>query len=671
MCLIIFLPVFGQTEKGVELREVTVNGSRMINKPDGMLVIPTREIIESAQNGYDLLARLSLPEIEVDAMMYTVKSLMNLGVVQLRINGIVVSHSDMLSLDPKLVKNIKLVNRPGVRYGQDISYVIDINMRRSDAGWGVGVGLQNTLTSYFGNNNVYVKRNIGKSEFKFDYINGYNSTHNNKNISRKSYLLNDGSTYSVERKDLDTFNRQFTQYWSGRYNWVDSTATVFQADFSVAYNNAPGNYSRYQLTDGQTNIYNTHNNSSSWMPALDLYFSRQFTDRQSLTANATLSAITTDAYSEMNEGGRYAYDIDGKVWSLNSEAIYNIQLKPFSWSSGVQMDWSYTRNHYTGDVNALNGMHKSTLYLFSEIQGNIGKLYYQAGLGTSRYRYSQGDNYYARWFFRPKVSLTYAFSREYQLSYTISHSQYLSQIAMFNNTRIRQNSMEWTVGNPELHAYSRLEQSLRFNVSKQRWGNYLTVFTRFNNNTNMAHYERTDDNQFLYYQYNQGYINLLNIYNYTQIHLIPKHLTVTLQNTLYQVWNKADDYAHNSTCYQFGLSLQAYLKNWTLSYNGNTGMTLIEGESRMYNPAMSNLSVGYRWKNCQVSLSWTHPFEAHPSSYHTEYLNDLVSGRTENFNSDNGNRLTLNFTWNLNKGRRYQDIKRKESRKNTDAGILK
>jgi hypothetical protein len=52
-------------------------------------------------------------------------------------------------------------------------------------------------------------------------------------------------------------------------------------------------------------------------------------------------------------------------------------------------------------------------------------------------------------------------------------------------------------------------------------------------------------------------------------------------------------------------------------------------------------------------------------------LNRYVSGRTDLINDDMGNRLTLNFTWRLSRGRRYHDIQRREARKETDAGILR
>jgi hypothetical protein len=121
-------------DKEVTLGEVSVSAARVVSKPDGQLIIPEQHVLESARNGYDLLSQLGLSGIQVDEGNHTVKSLQMLGDVQIRINGIVAKVSDMLSLDPKLVKIIRFITRPGVRYGDGIAYVIYISTRRSDVG---------------------------------------------------------------------------------------------------------------------------------------------------------------------------------------------------------------------------------------------------------------------------------------------------------------------------------------------------------------------------------------------------------------------------------------------------------------------------------------------------------------------------------------------------------
>lgn len=69
--------------------------------------------------------------------------------------------------------------------------------------------------------------------------------------------------------------------------------------------------------------------SSDFSPTLDLYFFHQLGKHQSVTANVVGSSIYTDkrGYNGEEEGD-YAYEVNGRTWSLESEAIYENKLKP-------------------------------------------------------------------------------------------------------------------------------------------------------------------------------------------------------------------------------------------------------------------------------------------------------------------------------------------------------
>lgn len=122
-------------DTAVVLKGVTVEAARVTFRPDGRHIIPSVAQRASASNGYALLHLLSLPQLQVDAVRHTIADRLNRGEVQLRINGALASKSDLTALDPKRVTSIDYIDNPGVRYGQDIAFVIDIHTRRSDAGY--------------------------------------------------------------------------------------------------------------------------------------------------------------------------------------------------------------------------------------------------------------------------------------------------------------------------------------------------------------------------------------------------------------------------------------------------------------------------------------------------------------------------------------------------------
>ena len=84
----------------------------------------------------------------------------------------------------------------------------------------------------------------------------------------------------------------------------------------------PGDFSQKQIVDGaQTYTALEQQQSQSSSPVLDLYSFQQFTPRQSLTLTAVGTYIGTRSSDSYDEGSPYRYDVDGRTYSLLSEAI--------------------------------------------------------------------------------------------------------------------------------------------------------------------------------------------------------------------------------------------------------------------------------------------------------------------------------------------------------------
>ena len=134
---LLFLPLLAamiavhaqDVKEGETLQEVTVKGSKVVQRVDGQTIYPTRQQLESSTNGYSLLSKLALPHLRIDPVMHTITALSNLGSVQVRINDIVASKEDLLALDMKAVQHIDYIDNPGVRYGEGVAYVVNIIQR--------------------------------------------------------------------------------------------------------------------------------------------------------------------------------------------------------------------------------------------------------------------------------------------------------------------------------------------------------------------------------------------------------------------------------------------------------------------------------------------------------------------------------------------------------------
>lgn len=658
-------------DKTITFDEVTVKSAKVVNKSDGMIIYPTETQKQASNNGYSILEKFTLANLRIDNINHTVTAIDNRGSVQLRVNGIVVGKQEMLALNPKDIAKIDFINNPGVRYGESIAYVIDIVTRRSESGYTIGTDVTSALTTLQGDGSVYGKWNRGKSEWSLSYdVSGY-KTKGEKSKQLAEYTLTDGSIYTIERNDVESLRKAIAHNTKLTYNWSDSTATVFQTSLSGAFNNTPDNYNIKYITDGSRQYQATsREKNKSLSPVLDIYFFRQLTARQSITANAVGTYISTQTSSYYDEGTSYKYDVDGKTASLLTEIFYENRLKPFTFSTGLNNSYKYIKNDYLGDASALTKTNNNRLYAFAEIKGLFRPLRYTLGAGASYIYYTQNGHRYNFWTFRPKASLTYNLNNNMQLSYTYQMWDRVSRIAMTSDAMVRTNSMEWTVGNPDLKPSHDMEHRLQFSYNNNRLQTFFVVYFKQCLKPNMAHYERTDDNQFIYTQINQKEIDALNVMAYASYWLLPEKLQIAANGGIYRCFNFGYDYTHCYTSWFYASSITAYLGHFTLQGYIDNGNRFFEGESKSFSGAYSVLKAAYSWRDLQFSLSWTNPFNKKYKSYENELLNRNLYKHTIGYSKDSGNLVTLNVSWRLSRGNKHKSAEKKINLSDTDNGIM-
>lgn len=654
------------------LQEVEIQGARVVNKVDGKLYYSTEQQKNASATGYDILQRLSLPNILVNETTRTVSTLNNKGEVQLRINDIKVSKAEMLALDPKDISRIDFIDNPGVRYGEGIAYVINIMTRRNDSGHTLGTNLSQALTAAKGDYAVFGKWNKGNSELSLNYDFDYKDFKGNRTEETADYTLNDGSTHTIVRNDKASRSRDFDNSVQLKYNLADSATYVFQATLETAFSNTPANYNQKDIIDGTTHYTAIQRNKThDFAPSLDLYFHRQITPQQSFTLNAVGTYIGTSSTNSYDEGTPYQYAVDGKTYSLMSEAIYENKLKPFTLSAGINHKLKYTRNEYTGDAASLNNMHSQSLYAFAQIRGRMSRLGYALGIGMTNLRYRQQQYRYNFFVFRPKASLTYDLTSALQLNYTFEMDSHVSRIAMISDATIRNNSMEWTLGNPDLRPNRKIEHTLRLSYDKPRWSSYIEGVYRQHPHPNMAVYERTDDDRFIYTQRNQKAIDFIYLSAYANYWLIPQKLTLMAYGGINRCMNFGDDYTHCLTSWDCTLSATAYLGSLTLSAYTNNGWRFIEGETKGRNASYTALRATYNLQQWQFSLTWAYPFNGSCKQYKSEILSRYLHKKTTLYSQDLSNYLSLTIAYRINKGRKYHEIERTIKQKDSETGIIK
>lgn len=665
-------PIYAQDSRTtMDLGEVTVKAAKTIQRADGQSIYPTDSQKKAASNGYGILQQLALPNLRIDAFAHAVTAIDGRGDVQLRINGVVVGKQEMMALNPTTISRIDFVDVPGLRYGEGVAYVVHIITQKADAGYTIAVDAASALTSRQGNGTAYAKRNKGRHELAISYdFNGYR-TDGTSSYEKADYTLKDGSIHTIERRDLENSNKSLQQGIKLSYNLTDSTTSVFQASLNESSGHTPGDFSIKDIVDKDQRYQATNRESRKWhSPVLDLYYFRQLTSRQSITANTVGTYLSTRAANFYDEGTPYSYHIKGHSWSAQSEVIYENKLKPFTLSTGLNHLYKHTRNHYTDDASAHTLTRHNKVYAFADIKGKIGSLRYAAGGGYSHINYRQREHQYRYDTFRAQGSFSYEF-KGFTLKYAGRLWDNVSRLAMTSDAVIRKNSMEWTVGNPDLKPNRNTDHELSIHYNHDRFNAFLSGYYKQCRHCNMAHYERTDDNRFIYTQTNQKEIDVLRLSAYASVWLIPEKLQVTAYGGLQRCFNYGHDYTHCYSAWFYACNAAAYLGKFTLFAYMDNGNKFLEGESKGVNKGQASLQIWYKHKDWQFGLAWDNPLCTKYKANVSEVLNTHLHKLYTLYNKDNGNRLTLNISWRLSKGKKHPSAQRKIHLEDTDNGIMK
>ncbi|MDD5784969.1 MAG: hypothetical protein PUD52_08540 [Prevotella sp.] len=660
----------------VQLQEVVVRGARVVNRIDGKLLFPSEEMTKSATSGYSLLKMLPLPNVKVDDINESITAANSLvGAVQVRINDVEASTADILSLQPKEVEKVEFIDRPGVRYGEGVGIVINIITKKVTAGYVIGASGTLMPKADMAKGNAYTKINSGKSELSLNYSGYYRHSKGMNKVEQADYLMEDNTYNKVERNTDDIINRNTSHEIQARYSMINARGTAFLTTLSTSIDNNPRNYNKTDVSysDGRNTTETIDNSEKTVCPLLDLYFKTNIGKSQSLIANATGAYTHTDYdYQFTSDKTSFGYNTLGKKWSLNSEAIYENRMKPFTLSAGLRYAQKYINNDYSGDAVFVSQIHASNVYAFSQIQGLLWKIGYMVGLGLSREYYRQGETMYDHVWLRPKLNLSMPISQSLMLNYTLTSSPASSKLQNMSGMSIITNEMEYSVGNPDLIMARRDDHTLTLSYQSPRLYTQLMTFYRHNDHPAMQHVYRTADGRFAKTFLEGRRIDMLMLQSYTNYDIIPQHLNAYLSAEMLSIWNDGQDYSHRLTSFNFNMGLTAWLGNWTFMATMDNGFHFMENEYEGRNIFSDYISVSYKLNNLTASLFCQNLFKSNGKIEEVENHNHLAHKLLVARNRDTSNCIGIKLAWTLSKGRKFKGIERDtDSLKDKETGVAK
>lgn len=659
--------------ESVKLDEVVVKGKNVTRKADRFIILPTEKMKRASRSAWDVLNMIKMPGTTIDRQNMIIKAIDGSAVL-LKINDIDATVQECQTIAPPDIKRIEFIDNPGARYSDsDIAYIVNILTKRNNTGGQAGIYENvalNTMSLY---TNAYVKVNNGPSQLGFRYNNKYRDYSN----SYTNTYLSDGKDIDIFRKGENAKYGYLEQNMTATYNYSkNDLALNCQLNYYIYGNSKQDNpqtiYQGNELIGNSIMSPKLRNHS----PNLDLFAMYKISDTQSLLFNAVGKYQWSKykyRYEENleDESLRYAYNVDGKRFSLITEMMYEQRFSPKAlWTIGARYKYSDTRNIYVEDISEKTKSKDHDLYAYTQLAGKIGGIDYMAGLGMTWIDYKESQATFHKVLFRPSARVRYSPFENVNLSYNISMLPVTPSLSTLSGITKRLTRYEVESGNASLRPYKYLKHRLMLSWNPSRW--YFQI--AYNQETSRSLYAPSmyaTDEAIVYQLVSFDKENIQKLEFYASYSIIKDMLSVEgyVSDDHYKYKLPNNQFRLHDTAY--GGKIAFYWKQFSASASLRHTPHTLFGMKSYYQESYSSIECSYKWKNWMFSLLAWNPFKSHVDSSGFEYQNGSLRKKEDFVIKDNANQFSICVAYDIEWGKSYKAAnKRLQNSDNVD-GIVK
>lgn len=676
------------TPQVTQLNELVVTGTRVNQRADKYIILPTTAEIDRASESVGLLSemKVKMPGLQVNEFLQRVT--IDGGAVIFQINGKEESFSKIRTLNHHDILRIEYRNTPDIRYAdRGAAGVINFVLKPRDEGGSLMVQSDNALTTLRSNTNISGTYYYKKSEWSLDFGNIWRK-------STKQYTVNDedyiGRENTISRRliGIPSSSRDFSNNVALGYTYMHNPGTMFMARLKFNSKDVTNNnYNRVKETEGErTSQYDKYNpnKTKATGSSMDLYFRKNLDKTQTLELNAS-GAMSSGDYTR---GMHYSYDngtkydqtnyTDNSSWATAVEAFYTLSFDNVTTSYGINYSHNHTSNKYSenGAQFEIDRLIRDNIYFYGNVVGNVKKFGYTLGIGGKYYHNdgNSGNDSYLR--FKAVATLNYRVNKHWSLNYMYMYSPEMPSLAAMNDEAHTIDDISIQVGNINIKPsiYQRNRLYILYNTGNfyaTAWGSY----SRTSNPINSVWYYEAEPAD-LYYRM---FINKVENGNYTDN--ISTQLDLSYQNLFDHLtlsatvgWDRfvISDVNEYNTLHKVkaGISANAYFGNWTIfaNYTIAPGYSL-DGRTFCREIRSDYFGAKYRWRHFSFGLQFTNMF-TRKGFYQETRTPSLVRPITSQFYiKDFANLIELNIVYRVNFGKDYNTAKRTLYNGGVDTGV--
>ena len=681
-------------EASTELSEVVVEGDAVIQKVDRQILLPNKEQLGASSDGMSLLQNLQIPRIVVNPADNTVKTLANQD-VQLRINGIEASNSEVMAINPKDVIRIEYHDQPGVRFN-GAAAVINYIVKHRDTGGNLMLNASNGVTMPgWGEYHLSGKVNFGKSSFSllthYSPRDIYWTRTNAETYNFSTGTIENREVGEPTRFKMNPVNIGLT------YNWTNGEKNMLQIalrDFMNFTPHSKTNRDSYLYQGTDSFAIHDHESSKSISPSLDIYYEHNLPDDNHLYFDLVGTYINSsnDRRFEQTPLGETVADttdvlsrVHGNKYSLIGEAIYEKDWDNIALTVGVRHNQQWMENTYLGSADATVNMTTAETYAFAEVQQRIKQFSYAAGIGAMHTYIEQGGQKSSNWIARPQLTLSYDFGKGVFWKYKGYVSGYQPSLSAMSDVAQQIDKYQIRQGNPNLKPVMFVANEMQLSwqskhVNLNLWANYSydhkpimdeTYELSTLSDSGLSTLSEAVSPMVVRTYANHRGFHRLQVAPSVQVRLLQNKLIFTVAPFANYYVSLGNSYTHKHFNPGVRASIMGMYKGWQFFGEVTTRYNNLWGETLEYGEFYHHIGVGYNADKWGFRAMLMNPFSVKGYSIETKDLSALAPNTQHAEMRDFRQMLILNFHCNLDFGSRASTRENKRiNNEDKENGIL-
>ncbi len=669
-------------KKSTQLSEVTVQGNPIIQKIDRMIVYPTKDVLKHSYDPYDVIGSMMIPRLRVNRVSKVLESAEG-GTVQIRINGIKASQTELMAIPAKEIIRIEVIDNPGMKYGEgNIGAIVDVVVKRRTTGGLVNLGGETCPYRLFAGYNFATKLNYKKSQWGLYYDNTLRDLTKIKRDADEVFNL--GENNVIHRIQEGTDGRRKYDFHNVRltYNYSNPNSYMLNITFQNNIRNSPKNDMLSKLYAPENDNYTFAEKKAetwSYTPSLDILFEKKLKHEQKLQFNVigtSIKDLSNSLYREYNNKHKdlvhIQSDAKSNKYSIWDEALYDKTFKNIVLSTGIRHYQMYAKTQYKGTNPITSSMHQMNSSAFFDLQGKVKSFGYLVSLSGMRSHFKEGDKGHTHYLFTPSVRINFVPHKDGWMQYSFNSGSTIPSLGSLTNVEQQVDSIQVQRGNPYLKTYRTYTNSLMYTYNKPKFASVLQLNHSYYDDPVMEEYF-AENNKLIRTENNQQYFQTFAVntrWMLRNIRLWGLTLGTNFDINFKRFWSKGNIYNHAYSQLYFCAQLEVTYKEFMLfsSYWTNNaslwGETITKGENRV------DFGIIYTRKRLQALVGIMYPF-VNNYKVGTERISPVAPLKQHVYSKIMGNLVMVSIRYNFEFGKKFKDQNKKARYKDVDSGILK